>query len=239
MMERLHIAVKAALILFVLAVTLVGNSLPGAAREEIRYVPQLELTDLRPIKVSFSPDDNTLLVVVNRNGRIDLFDLSNPGRPVKITEIAANAQDAIFSPKGTRRDKIKIVSGGLDGSVRLWTLDGKPAAEPFKGHEGRVYSVAFSPDGTRIISGGGDGSVRLWTLDGKPAAEPFKGYEGGLLSVTFSPDGTRIVSRGEDGSVQLLNIATRSRSCTTAVPRGRGLGRQAFGPCRPIVESGR
>jgi hypothetical protein len=103
MMERLHIAVKAALILFVLAVTLVGNSLPGAAREEIRYVPQLELTDLRPIKVSFSPDDNTLLVVVNRNGRIDLFDLSNPGRPVKITEIAANAQDAIFSPKGTRR----------------------------------------------------------------------------------------------------------------------------------------
>ena len=33
-----------------------------------------------------------------------------------------------FSPDGTR-----IVSGGLDGTVRLWTLDGKPAAEPFKG----------------------------------------------------------------------------------------------------------
>jgi hypothetical protein len=83
-MEGLRIAIKAALTLFALAVTLVGNSLNGAAREEIRYVPQLELTDLRPRTVSFCPDDETLLLVVNDHGRLDLFDLSNPGRPVKI-----------------------------------------------------------------------------------------------------------------------------------------------------------
>jgi hypothetical protein len=99
-------------------VTLVGNSLPGAAREEIRYVPQLELTDLRPIKVSFSPDDNTLLVVVNRNGRIDLFDLSNPGRPVKITEIAANAQDAIFSHGGIKSRSSPAASTAASGYGR-------------------------------------------------------------------------------------------------------------------------
>jgi hypothetical protein len=29
--------------------------------------------------------------------------------------------------------------------VRLWTLDGKAAAEPFKGHDGMVTSVAFEP----------------------------------------------------------------------------------------------
>jgi WD domain, G-beta repeat len=59
-----------------------------------------------------------------------------------------------FSPDGTR-----IVFGSEDGTVRLWTLDGKPAAAPFKGHEGFVWSVAFSPDGTRIVSGGEDGTV--------------------------------------------------------------------------------
>ena len=79
-----------------------------------------------------------------------------------------------FSPDGTR-----IVSAGEDGTVRLWTLDGKPAAEPFKGHHGPVSRVAFSPDGKRVASGGGDGTVRLWTLDGKPAAEPFKGHKAG------------------------------------------------------------
>ena len=46
------------------------------------------------------------------------------------------------------------------------------------GHEGRVTSVAFSPQGDRIVSGGKDGTVRLWQLDGTPAAAPFNGHEG-------------------------------------------------------------
>ncbi len=80
-----------------------------------------------------------------------------------------------FSPQGDR-----IVSGGQDGTVRLWQLDGTPAAAPFKGHEGYVLSVAFSPQGDRIVSGGLDGTVRLWRLDGTPAAAPFKGHEGAV-----------------------------------------------------------
>ena len=90
--------------------------------------------------------------------------------------------------------------------MRLWTLDGKPAAQPFKGHDGWVWSVAFAPDGTRIVSGGSDGTVRLWTLDGKPAAQPFKGHDGRVYSVAFAPDGTRIVSGGSDGTVRLWTL---------------------------------
>src|SRR5262249_23022363 len=104
------------------------------------------------------------------------------------------------------RPTARIVSGGADGTVRLWALDGKPAAEPFNGHERGVRSVAFSPDGTRIVSGGLDGTVRLWTLDGKPAAEPFKGHDRWVSSVAFSPDGTRIVSGGADGTVRLWRL---------------------------------
>jgi WD40 repeat protein len=182
-----------------------------AARETPRFVPQLVLTDLQPRKVRSAPDQLALLMVVNASGRIDLFDVSNLGRPVKITEIAAAAQDAALTPKGTARDKIRVVSGGFDGTVRLWTLDGKAAAEPFKGHDGPVISVAFSPDGTRIVSGGFEGTVRLWTLDGKAAAEPFRGHSrgivsGGVTSVAFSPDGERIVSGGADGVVRLWTI---------------------------------
>jgi WD40 repeat protein len=158
-MVKLHAAITAMLAVFALAVIVLASSSPTAAREEIRYVPQLELTDLQPVQVSLCPDDETLLLVVNLYGRIDLFDLSNPGRPSKITEIASNAAAAAFTPKGTPREEIKIASVGGDGTLRLWTLAGKPAAEPFKGHEGSVLSVAFSPDGTRIVSGGEDGTV--------------------------------------------------------------------------------
>ena len=197
---------------------------PGAAREAPRYVPQLALTDLQPVKVAFVPDDATLLMVVNRYGRIDLFDLSNPDRPVKVTEMFAAANDAVFMPKGAARDKVRIVSAGADGTVRLWTLDGKAAAEPFKGHDGGVFSVAFSPDGTRIVSGGADGPARLWTLDGKAAAEPFKGHDGWVFSVAFSPDGTRIVSGGADGTVRLWNILTRTDSILSLCLSRSGLG---------------
>jgi WD domain, G-beta repeat len=67
----------------------------------------------------------------------------------------------------------------------------KVAAEPFKGHDRWVDSVAFSLDGTHIVSSGGDGKVRVWTLDGKAAMEPFTVKKlGGWVatSVAFSPD---------------------------------------------------
>src|SRR5262249_18792082 len=160
----------------------------------------------QPKQVLFCPDDETLLLVLNWHGRIDLFDLSDPGRPVKITEIATNAKATTFTPKRTPCEKIQIVSGAENGTVRLWTFAGKPAPEPLTGHAGGVNREALSPDGTRVVSGGGDGTVRLWTLAGKPAAEPFKGHEGGVSRVAFSPDGTRIVSGGFDGTVRLWTL---------------------------------
>lgn len=36
----------------------------------------------------------------------------------------------------------------------------------FKGHEGRVRSVEFSPDGEWVATGGDDGTVRVWSLNG-------------------------------------------------------------------------
>jgi WD40 repeat protein len=85
-----------------------------------------------------------------RSGEWFLENLQTRGRlmPVSQPDVVLNGHDGVvnsvaFSPDGTR-----IVFGGTDGTVRLWTLDGKEVAVPFKGHQDIVNSVAFSPDGT-------------------------------------------------------------------------------------------
>ena len=129
-----------------------------------RFVPQLNLTSLTPRQIRFAPDDDTLLLVVNDTGRIDVVDLSNSCEPVKITEIETDALDASFSPRETPRDKLRIISGGLDGMVRLWNLVMGKQEAVFEGHGGPVTAVGYSPDGQYAVSGAMDATVRMWRL---------------------------------------------------------------------------
>jgi hypothetical protein len=64
------------------------------------------------------------------------------------------------------------LSGGEDGTVRLWDLKAGTQIWQGAGHTGAVRSVAFSSDSKRAVSGGADRQVCLWKLpDGPPANE--------------------------------------------------------------------
>ena len=113
-------------------------------------------------------------------------------------------QDGVLSIAISRNGKT-IISGGRDGTVRMWNLKGQLLAQPFKGHKDVVTSVAISRDGKTIISGGGDGTVRIWNLKGQLIAKPLEGHESGVESVAISGDGQTIISGGNDGIVRIWN----------------------------------
>lgn len=59
------------------------------------------------------------------------------------------------------RDDI-LVTGGSDGSVRVWSLVDYQVIYRLAAHDNSVTSLQF--DNTRIVSGGSDGRVKVWDL---------------------------------------------------------------------------
>ncbi|MBN4001371.1 hypothetical protein, partial [Nostoc sp. LPT] len=57
-----------------------------------------------------------------------------------------------------------IATASYDKTARLWTLNGQLLQE-FKGHQGPVYSVSFSPDGKTIATASYDKTARLWLVE--------------------------------------------------------------------------
>ena len=187
-----------------------------AVRNEGRLVPQFDLVNLDPLYVAFSPTNDDQVVVLNRGGRVDLLDISDWPEQYRTLEIDASAQCLGFSPDGK-----SLVSGGIDGAVRIWDVEtGMQKGDPFKGHDGLVSSVSFDISGQRIVSGGMDKTVRIWDVNsGMQLRAPLEGHQELVVSVAFSADRSQIISGGIDRAVriwdaesgELLRVVLESR----------------------------
>jgi serine/threonine protein kinase len=100
-------------------------------------------------------------------------------------------------------DHSHILSGGEDGTMRLWDRATGKQLCLFSGVSSPVTAVAFSPDGTLAVSGSNDLAMRLWDVaSGKPIAS-YEGHTGAIKSVAFCPDGRRLLSGGDDNTMRL------------------------------------
>ena len=58
-----------------------------------------------------------------------------------------------------------LASSGEDGTVRLWNLATGECFQMWQGHDRRVWSVAFAPDGKILASSSEDETIRLWNAE--------------------------------------------------------------------------
>lgn len=151
---------------------------------------------------------------------------------------AGQVKSLALSPEGKT-----LVSGGEDGTIRLWDLT---VPEPkvrtvLKGHRRSVTALAFSADGRMIASGSEDGTVRLWDMDGPAPRERavLRGHWRGVSSLAFSPDGKTLASGSKDATIRLWSPAD-SDSKERPVLKGHVLdvSALAFSPGGKMLASG-
>jgi WD40 repeat protein len=136
----------------------------------------------------------SLIFVINTDGFSLKKVLDCNGLP--ITTVAC-------SPDGEH-----IAGGFLNGIIAQWdiTNDGDLGELPqvFQAHDGRIWSIDYSPDGTRLISASRDNTVKVWnTVSGTLLKPPLERHNGTVFSAAFSPDGKKIASGSKDRTITI------------------------------------
>jgi len=102
-----------------------------------------------------------------------------------------------------------VVSGGEDGTVRIWNARDRNQRAICTGHTGWVDAVAVSARNALIASAGEDGSIRLWDVASGEPRDVLRGHAARIRSLAVDRAGDRLVSGGEDNAVCLWDLATR------------------------------
>jgi len=92
-----------------------------------------------------------------------------------------------FDPiAGTAAPPRHLLSCSGDGSARLWSLDTFSALVAYRGHQGPVWNVEWSPLGTYFATASADRTARLWSTE---RITPLRMYAGHLSDVEVSCPG--------------------------------------------------
>ncbi|MBK1648240.1 AAA family ATPase [Rhabdochromatium marinum] len=182
---------------------------------------------------------DTLVAVGDEAGEVRLL-RANPSGAWR-EHCAMSAEVGAISALAIAPDGRTLAIAGEDSRLGILSLEAEGCGrlEYGSGHSDRLYSVAFSPDGTRILTASLDKTARLWTSAGQPLAV-LRGHQDRIYSASFSPgDGRWLLTASRDGSLRVWRSPSADeppgvvRSLRDFLPLQADLGGAAFAGFSP------
>jgi WD40 repeat protein len=137
----------------------------------------------------------------------------------------------LFAP-----DSRTLVSGGLDGTIKVWDPASGRLLRSFPSEAGGVLSISLSRDGRLLAVGGVDGAIVLWDMSRFRIIRSYPG-EGAANGVAIAPDGSFLVSAHSNGDVRMWDM-TNSSLIRTLVGHTSAVNAVAVSPDSKWIATG-
>ncbi len=173
-----------------------------------------------------TPPDTSLI----SDGDLPLESLSTQVvRPPEATSTPAPTPGAGSAPPSQppaqpgRISRRKVLIGvgatglaAIAGGTALLVSSRTPASSipTYRGHNGPVTSLGWSPDGRSIASASYDTTVQIWNATSLARIYTYRGHQSKVWALTWSPDQQRIASASADHTVQVWDALSGGNPAT-------------------------
>ncbi len=149
--------------------------------------------------IAISPDGK-LLASASRDDTVCLWDVDS-GSLLKTFPT-----DGQFDVNTVAFDRLSttLASGDQNGTIRLWDLQTLELKQTMRGHNGKIYKIAFDTSGTELASCGDDG-VRMWQI--KSGSNIALGQQF-VSNLAYHPKEALLASTSAAGEVHLYDSRT-------------------------------
>lgn len=111
----------------------------------------------------------------------------------------------------------------------VWDMGEKASSITLKGHEAKVNTSVFGPDGRQVVTASDDHTARVWNADGQGEPVVLRGHSEKVTAAVMSPDGRRVATASWDGTARVWNADGSGRPVVFRA-RGAQLESVAFSP---------
>lgn len=110
-----------------------------------------------------------------------------------------------------RADGKLVVTGGRDGSAKVWDADTGALLHSLDDHIG-TSSVAFSPRGDILATAGNDRAAKLWEVASGKLIRTLPPPAGAILEIAFDPVGDVLAIAAKDPVARMWDLTPEMRS---------------------------